>query len=146
MKKFIVLLLLMFCFSSSCYAAVDFMEKTMDSWVGYSTDAVISSWGYPSEEKVVANRKLLIWDRSSYNTNTSYLINFCQRTLEVNKKNIVQSWEYKGNDCPVSYLLNYQWVNPQNDPWKKKKLENKKKRELRKQQRELQKQEKQKLK
>lgn len=132
MKKFIIITILMFYFSSSSYAAVDFMGKMMDSWIGYSTDEVISAWGYPDEEKVVANRKLLIWDRSSYNTNTTYLINYCQRTLEVNNKNIVKSWEYKGNNCPVSYLVNAGWVNPKNDPWKKKKIENKKKRELKK--------------
>lgn len=39
-----------------------FMEKCLNSWVGYSMDEVMSSWGYPTGEREIAGKHLYFWN------------------------------------------------------------------------------------
>ena len=119
-------------------ASDSFMEKALSSWLNYPLDNVINSWGFPDEEKVIANRHIFIWKKawSQYipqyttsdltpgfysttvhsRTSGGYSINYyCQRTLEVNSKNEIIFGEWKGNACPASYKKGKNLVNPEND-------------------------------
>lgn len=52
------------------YAGVkSFMEKSLNSWVDYSLDDVINSWGYPTGEREIAGKHLYYWN----NSKTSYV-------------------------------------------------------------------------
>ncbi len=64
MKK-IFAIFLFFLICSPAYAGVkSFMEKCLDSWVGYSLDSLIAKWGYPNDEKEIAGKHLYIWQNS----------------------------------------------------------------------------------
>ena len=103
------------------------MTGVMESWRGASVDEVISQWGYPHEEQVIAGRKLLIWHRNAQilmpgvantygSTNVvgntgiySGITTFsgggvisanCVRKLEVDANNRIMSWQWEGNNCP----------------------------------------------
>lgn len=141
MKKIIIILFMLFLFQSCVYADTA-MSKVMESWKGEHVDTVFKYWGYPSDEKTLAGHNLLYWyqNQNSQYVQTSVTIasitqNYCTRILEINKQNIVDSWQYDGNSCPSFYFTSKNWVNPNNDPWQKEKL-----------QRKLQKQEKKKIK
>ncbi len=153
MKKLVMcfLLVTVFCLSSSCAFAEAFMKKALNSWIGYSINDVINSWGYPNEEKNIANKHLFYWYTNStiyvppsttstltpnlYNstitttTSGGYTVNSsCNKIIEVNKENKVVAWQYNGNSCPSFYFTGKKLVNPQNDEWLiKKKLKNKNK-------------------
>lgn len=158
MYKTIILLISLFVNINICYASTkSFMEKALNSWIGYEINDVIETWGYPIEEKNIAGRKLYIWQTSksiyvpqnassnvtSYgygyahvNTNTygGYTVNaYCNKTLEVDKNNKIIRWEWQGNDCPGTYIRGKKIVNPENDIWAVKKQEKKKEKELKKQ-------------
>ena len=60
MKK-ILLVLFLFAVSNLAVRAESFMQKAIDSWVGYSIDDVIDAWGFPTDEKEIAGRKLIYW-------------------------------------------------------------------------------------
>ncbi len=102
------------------------MRNIMRSWVGENIDTVIEYWGSPTEEKEIAGRKLFYW-KSSYYHISSYddgtIVGgeiCCNRTLEVDKNNIVTHWQWTGNNCPWTYSSAKKLVNPNNNPWKKK--------------------------
>lgn len=105
----------------------DFMDKAISSWYGYSLDSFIKLWGYPDRQSVLAGHNLYYWDiikviRTNYNsyTNSSNSYeNYCSVIIEADSESIIRNGQYKGSDCPISYLLNAEkYVNPQNDPWK----------------------------
>ena len=108
------------------------MEKILNSWIGYSLDDVISQWGYPNEEKIIARKKLYYWyDNQSYYmpTYTTTTVNgniansttsggsisgfYCTRILEVDENFIIKNGNYQGNNCPFALKLRYkkQWLN-----------------------------------
>lgn len=125
MKK-VLLLFIFFVLIIPQVHAARFMDNAMDSWIGYSIDDVIQYWGYPDTEKKIAGRKLFYWNHSNYtiseDVNGIYSRKiFCNRILEVDKKNIIISWQYEGNSCPLFYFAGKKLVNPQNNIWKKKK-------------------------
>lgn len=106
------------------------MSRCMNSWVGYTIDDVINKWGYPTSEKELAGKKLYYWDsHQSYVTGNQYYVTggeiYFIRIFEVDKNNKVIKWEYKGNNCPKTYLTCKKWINPENDPWKIKKEQKK---------------------
>ena len=41
-----------------------FMEDCLNSWVGYPVDSLIRVWGYPSDEREIAGKHLLYFNRS----------------------------------------------------------------------------------
>lgn len=141
MKKFVYIFLVAMMFTPAVLADnSSFNEKAMGSWVGYTIDDVIKSWGYPTEEKTIANHHIFIWNKSftnyvpqssnstAYNSfnNTNihtttyggYYVNYsCCRTFEVDENNKIISWQYQGNGCANSYSRGKKLVNPQNDEW-----------------------------
>ena len=131
MKKILISLFIFLIFSGCVYANTA-MERVMNSWQGENIDTVIKYWGYPSEEKNIAGHKLLYWYQ---NQNPQYIQTsnytgtvtqeYCTRILEVNKYNIVSSWQYEGNNCPNFYFTSQSWVNPNNDPWQQEKMQRK---------------------
>ena len=146
MKKiFAITFLLIGLTLPACAGTKEFMKKALSSWEGYSIDDVIAHWGYPHDEKNIANRHLLIWrsskniyipQSSTANVNNNYYnttVNsttyggytqnyYCTKTFEVDDKNMIIGWQWEGNNCPAMYVLgNKQLVNPQNDPWAKEK-------------------------
>ena len=131
MKKILTVLIMSLTFQSSVYADTA-MTRVMNSWQGESIDVVIKHWGYPDDEKNIAGHKLFYWyqNQSPQYVQTSAYTgsvtqSYCTRILEVNKQNIVNSWQYEGNSCPNFYFTSQSWVNPNNDPWKKEKLQRK---------------------
>lgn len=140
------LLITLLCIYNPCAFAEEFMKKALNSWIGYSIDDVITSWGYPSEEKSIANKHLFYWYTNStiyvppsttststpnfYNNSTvttttisgGYTMNSsCDKILEVNKENKIIAWQYNGNSCPSFYFTGKKLVNPKNDQWLMKK-------------------------
>ncbi len=137
MKKVMVLCLTTLIFSGAVGAAGmdSTMKAVLNSWVGQNINTVIDKWGYPSEEKTIAGRKLYYWrqDGTFYaptetsgtvNTygNTSYInaLSYggaqsvsCTRILEVDSEEVVKTGQWQGNNCPITKTLKYRsWVNP----------------------------------
>ena len=124
MKK-ILLVLFLFAVSNLAVRAESFMQKAIDSWVGYSIDDVIDAWGFPTDEKEIAGRKLIYWKNNHYKVSGSYSDfsggeYFCNRVFEVDKDNKILSARYRGNSCPLMYMTGKRYVNPKNNQWLKK--------------------------
>ncbi len=141
MKKIMIIVLL--SVPLSAYSFEFFMDKCIKSWIGYPLDSVIESWGYPKQEKDIAGRKLYVWE--TYDTSMDYRggtsiiktdkkgnetiftmggqpeIEYCIKTLEVDKDNNIIKGQWEGNACPNFYIVGKKLVNPLNDEWAKKK-------------------------
>lgn len=138
MKKFFVLVLI-FLFmpiTAQAFGVKKTMKDIMDSWVGESINSVINCWGYPTNEKTIAGKKLYYWDWSYDVKNPSHTnaqaytygnitnINAytygggtynvsCNRILEVDDSGTITSWQWSGNNCPFSQVHLYKkWMNP----------------------------------
>lgn len=129
MKKILVGLFILFVCQSRVFADTA-MSRVMNSWQGENIDTVLKYWGYPNDEKNIAGHKLLYWyhNQSPQYIQTSAYTGtvtqgYCTRILEVNEKNIVSSWQYEGDSCPNFYFTSQKWVNPNNDPWQKEKIQ-----------------------
>ena len=115
---------------SACSGGFGLMDEIMASWAGAPLDEVISQWGYPTQQQDIGGHHLYHWigTQTTYMPatttgtvtaigNTAYLNattvggNYsqwsCTRTLEVNKKNIVISWQWGGNNCPFAEAMQY---------------------------------------
>lgn len=138
-KVLLILLLLAFIKVSALAFGVDStMTTVMDSWKGYNIDNVIDRWGYPTEEKTIAGRKLYVWKtertvttsghttttphtdkkgRTYYTTSTSgggTEVYTTERILEVDENNIVVRGKYSGNDLPFTFVgIAKDWLNPE---------------------------------
>ena len=127
MKKFLLSLLIMIVFSTISFAigTKDTMKRIMDSRVGVNIETVIEHWGYPTQEKTIAGKKLYYWINSSYEVSGNQYVVYggessCNRILEVDKNNNVIKWQWEGNSCPATYFTGKKFVNPNNNPWKEK--------------------------
>lgn len=125
MKKFLLILCIFVLITQPSFAE-EFMAKALNSWIGYSIDNVIASWGYPSGEKQIAGRHLLYWTNNQYQFSANQYgvyggTVYCNKIFEIDKKKKVISWQYEGNACPNFYFTGRSLVNPQNDEWLKKK-------------------------
>ena len=144
MKKLIIISLLLIPLGA--FAFETFMDKCIQSWIGYPLDSVIKKWGYPTEEKSIAGKKLLVWETYDYDTDviegtgmtistkdskgneTSFTsggqlkVEFCRKILEIDNNNIIVGGSYEGNDCPKFYLVGKKFVNPANNEWANKKV------------------------
>lgn len=131
--------------TSTAFARDSFMDKCIKSWIGYPLDSVIEKWGYPDQEKVIAGKKLFVWETYDYDTNFHSgggvavistdkkgnntiiasggqpQIEHCQKTLETDENNNIINGQWKGNICPKFYVMGKKFVNPLNDEWAKKK-------------------------
>lgn len=126
MKKNLLFVICLFIiFLTSGCGSSEFMKYAMSSWVGYSIDDVMIQWGYPSEERTIAGKKLVYWNRkwtsyvqqsSSDHYNSGYYKEYyCNRILEVDDKNIVTGWQWEGNGCPSRISSRgIRLMNPQN--------------------------------
>lgn len=147
MKKFILISLLIIPLSASAWEF--FMDKCIQSWIGYPLDSVIKNWGYPDQEKNIAGKKLYIWETYDYDTDIvpgsgfsivstdkkgretiftsggETKLEYCRKTLETDDNNIIINGQWKGNDCPQFYMVGKKLVNPANDEWAKRKLNKK---------------------
>ena len=117
---------------TACSGGAGVMDGIMQSWVGAHVDEVIGQWGYMDEEKTIAGKKLYVWhytkqgfiagtshtrgsvdpDTGSYSSTTTtspggVFYGSCTRILEVDKKNIVASWQWHGNNCPFAEWMEY---------------------------------------
>jgi hypothetical protein len=63
------LLLAIFTLTAGC--AIQQLEKGMDSLLGQPVNRLIEKIGFPSEEKVVAKRKIYVWQISSTHLSTN---------------------------------------------------------------------------
>ena len=157
-KLFIVFLFILLSLPVSANTE-NFMDKALNSWVGYNINDIINSWGFPVEEKIIANRHIYIWNKawsqhvpqrthcnvtpyyynSSVTTYTTggYTVNYyCNKTIEVDSKNNIISLYWEGNACPSKYKHGKKLVNPNNDEWEKerlRKLKEKQEKKLKKQ-------------
>jgi hypothetical protein len=102
------------------------MDEVMTSWEGCHINEVIAQWGYPDSQQEIAGRTLYRWGDSGsmyvpqtsttyghvnayggYTANTYYsggynVQLYCIRTLEVDSRGYVISWQYEGNNCSNS--------------------------------------------
>jgi hypothetical protein len=126
--------------------AETFMDEAMQSWLGYSVEDIIKSWGYPNDERTILDKHLIYWidskneyvpqqvhstvRPSGYNNNSvvntyttgGYNIeNSCIKIIEIDKKKKIINYQVQGNNCPNFYFTGKQFVNPNNDKWLKKK-------------------------
>lgn len=111
---------------SFAFGAKDTMNKVMDSWVGTNINTAIDYLGYPTSEKIIADKRLFYWEKDvvSLTINETGVYGgkyFCTRIFEVDKNKNIISWEWKGNSCPITYMTSKKWVHPNKDPWKKEK-------------------------
>ena len=125
MKKILLAIFIIGITNTPIYAE-EFMARALNSWVGYNIDDVIAVWGYPKSEKQIAGRNLIYWTNSQYHVSgNQYYVSgeesFCNKILEIDKKNKVISWQYEGNSCPNFYFTGKNLVNPNNDEWQIKK-------------------------
>lgn len=141
MKKILIISLLLVPLSA--YGWEPFMNKCIETWIGYPLDSVMQKWGYPNMEREIAGKKLYVWEEYDYDTDTQYggytisstdskgretsftsggtpKLEFCRKTLEVNENKFVVNGHWEGNACPKFYLIGKKFVNPQNNPWDKK--------------------------
>ena len=122
-----ILILAMFPNVSFAIGSKSTMKKVMDSWIGENLETVIDHWGYPTQEKTIAGKKLYYWINSSYEVlGNQYGVyggdSTCNRILEVDKNNRVIKWQWEGNNCPATYFTGKKFVNPNNNPWRKKNI------------------------
>lgn len=73
------------------------MDRIMSSWVGATLDDAINQWGFPDEERNIANRRIFVWRDGD-----GGIGNFanCERMLGVNKNDVVTAVDHKGINCP----------------------------------------------
>jgi hypothetical protein len=64
-----VLLIAIFALTAGC--AIKRLEKGMDSLLGQPVNSLIAKIGFPTEEKVVAKRKIYVWQISSTHLSTN---------------------------------------------------------------------------
>lgn len=107
---------------NSCATTAGY-EKILKSWVGSNINDCIKANGYPDNSFTAPNGNKVYVYRSagsftmpmqthttynvygnavygnSYTTGGETIYLSCQTYLEVNKKNIITSWQWKGNNC-----------------------------------------------
>ena len=64
MKKLLSLFVVILIALPASAGVKSFMEKCLNSWVGYSLDDVMKSWGYPTGEREIAGKHLYYWNLS----------------------------------------------------------------------------------
>jgi hypothetical protein len=115
---------------AGCSGGIGTMDAIMKSWDGAPLDAVIAQWGYPHQEQNIAGRKIYRWyHNKSYSMpatssstvstigSTAYvqttttgggtLSGNCERIVEVDERNMVKSWQWSGNNCPMAEMFEY---------------------------------------
>lgn len=69
----------------------------MESWVGYSSEDLISTWGAPDSVMELDNgKKVLTW--ITYWNYQQYVYT-CRRTFTTDSYGVVEKWSYNG--CPA---------------------------------------------
>ena len=129
MKKYIILFIFIILIQPTSYAVgmKNTMGKVMESWVGENINIVIDKWGYPTDTKEIAGRKLYYWSNSQFYVTGNQYGTYggqatCNRILEVDENNTVIKYQWDGNNCPSTYIFSgKKLVNPNNNPWKKDK-------------------------
>lgn len=103
------------------------MDGIMASWKGAHIDQVIQQWGYPHEERVIAGKRLYVWNKtrsftmpavstgqatgtvvgnsvyvsgSSTTTGGGTSLFSCTRIVEVNAQGRVVGTQWDGDNCP----------------------------------------------
>jgi hypothetical protein len=74
--------------------AFDTIKREMGSAVGQPVSAVVAHLGLPTEDKVIAGKKVYIWSTSNFVDGTNYR---CQIRAVLGDKDIIASWDYDGN-------------------------------------------------
>jgi hypothetical protein len=112
---------------AGCASTAKVMDGVMSSWLGATADEVIAQWGYPSEERKVLGKTILVWSRpiqwqapvtatttgtvnrigntafvtGTTNVSGGGVANFnCVRMLEVDSGKRVVAYQWEGNNCP----------------------------------------------
>lgn len=142
MKKLLVLSIAIMLAQISAESAnqqkVHVMTEVMQSWDGYTLDEIMNHWGFPSEEKTIAGKKLCIWRNanteyihSTYTDTYSKVNLYCERIIEVDDSYNVKRLLWEGNNCPANhYAIAYSaWVNPEKSYFKLKKEEKERKKQ-----------------
>ena len=98
-------------------------DEVVNARTGQSLEQVIADWGFPTDERTVAGRRLVIWEESelSYDTVPKVGISLpigdrgsvsatiplsnpdeltCRRVLQINSAEQVVAASLEGNDCP----------------------------------------------
>ena len=118
----LIVVILSALFISACTTVANY-QKVLNSWVGHNVDELVGSWGYPANTFKAPNGNTVyaynssgsytmptntastynIYGNSVYGSSTTtggQTLNYwCQTFFEVNEKNIITTWSWKGNNC-----------------------------------------------
>jgi len=147
MKKYVLLLVVFISMAEVCHSE-PFMDKALSSWIGYPLKSIINAWGYPDSQQTIAGQNIYIWEERSTMRESTYERSYvktdkkgrtyvdsytsgggttdfyCRKIIEVDAKDNITGYKYKGNACPAAYyFVGKKLVNPDNDEWKQRKLE-----------------------
>ena len=98
-------------------------DEVVNARTGQSLEQVIADWGFPTDERTVAGRRLVVWEESelSYDNVPKVGISLpigdrgsvsatvplsnpeeltCRRVLQINSAEQVVAASLEGNDCP----------------------------------------------
>ena len=126
MKKILLLTITLLLINTTTTSAnaEKFMDKALNTWIGYTLEDAINVWGYPTKEKIIAEKHLIYWTyREESIRHYSYYSSYgeklyCSRVFEINNNKQIIGAKHEGNNCPINYVTGKKLVNPQNDPWK----------------------------
>lgn len=90
--------------NSSPALANRLMDSIMASWLGATLDDAINQWGFPDEERKIANRLIYVW--LDGDGGLGNLAN-CERLISVDTKEVIKGVDYKGINCPFMEIGPY---------------------------------------
>ena len=95
MKRLILIFAFLTLFSCSTFINI---EKGLTMATGRGINSLISKIGYPTDERIIAGRKVYIWDtRRLVGWDGNVLDLYCKITVEVDSNDRIINWSYSGN-------------------------------------------------
>ena len=106
MRKLVSYLIVisLFLIFSGCSFRQDY-EDRLSSWIGYPEEKLVAKWGVPTSfyeldgkrYLTYSSRENILWDGEQ--PNDAFVMNLHCTIIMVVKDGLVESWEYKGNNC-----------------------------------------------
>lgn len=83
-------------------ATTDSIDRNINKVSGKDINWLISKWGYPDEEKIIAGKKLYVWEGGSDTivlpfSQESFTTHTCHREVEIGKDDKVIGYNWSGN-------------------------------------------------
>ena len=95
LKRLILIFAFLALYSCSTFKNI---EIGLTRATGRSINSLISRIGYPTDERIIAGRKLYIWDtRRLVGWDGNIIDLYCKITVEVDSNDKIIYWTYSGN-------------------------------------------------